>query len=905
MNSKQKIKVSVLAVAAALASVSQSASAEISEFSCANPTGCRYVYNYGTGNAQWQFTDKNYAWLEAVNKREYTEDFWQDDIAPASNGLKVTIAPGTYQNPAADGPGFYKDTYSWAEDYHRSGGVLFGLQGNYANANQNSELNIPGTVEAALYNGYESADLISVFAANAKIEKGARLTIGKSYAELNNIDISEYFPNSDADEYESGTAISIRGDDGKRVALDNAADIILNGSGAQGIYADKADITTHDHTIELNGYYTTAIQPGYGSVITADNVRIIGAGSKAVAIVDGVGSRVTFSNGTIELTGDGSVAVAMGEDRPTTIDNSKISADRAIVSVGSGSRISQRISLNSSEVSGKSALLVLNPADIPDLPDWKGNLEITAANSRLHGETILNTQQAAVSSDRNVVLNLEKGSVWTLNGNSELDMLNIQDSTVKFDPTDGFHTLTINRNLSGNGTFDLNTDLAQQQGDKIVVKGRVAGKHTLNVSNTKTEIADAKLTLVETGSSGADAFVLGNEGQVVHAGKYQYALQQENQNWVLAAKTATEQPEPAPAPETEPAAEPSGTQPAPVPETAQPAADTGTSINVANAADSGASTPAISENTAVEQKDTAETTQTTAQPPYLLSAYVNNAVANVQAARHVLQQQRATLGSRLRAHQQHNRLNGLWLLGESSRSERKGGYIGGLDGISSGFKQNVRGWQMGYDYRFTRSYAGVMAGQNFSDIEYTGSGYSDGKLKAVSGGLYAGTSSENGWFGSADYRYTRFHADGQFEKDRFHTHSVSLAGGKQIALGGAWSLVPQAEVSISRLSSGRYHKAATIAETRAGADIQTAYALGGATLSSYAGAYYVGSHGNTDARFNADDFSIAHAGNRFAARAGVQAALSPSHILSAEIEAERGNRIRRAYQANIGYRYQW
>ncbi|VEE07882.1 autotransporter outer membrane beta-barrel domain-containing protein [Neisseria animalis] len=87
--------------------------------------------------------------------------------------------------------------------------------------------------------------------------------------------------------------------------------------------------------------------------------------------------------------------------------------------------------------------------------------------------------------------------------------------------------------------------------------------------------------------------------------------------------------------------------------------------------------------------------------------------------------------------------------------------------------------------------------------------------------------------------------------------------------------------------------------------MQTAFAAGGATLHPYAGLYYVGSHGDTDTRFNNAHFKIAHAGNRFAARAGLRAMLSPKHSLSAEIETEQGSRSRRAYQANIGYRFQW
>lgn len=102
-------------------------------------------------------------------------------------------------------------------------------------------------------------------------------------------------------------------------------------------------------------------------------------------------------------------------------------------------------------------------------------------------------------------LNASEGS--TLKGSVELNpsnkisdpakqtQVNLNDSTWLYDKNS-----TINGNLSGNAHFTLNTDLAAQQGDKVVVKGRTDGAHKITVQNSKNEpkSSGGRLNLVET-----------------------------------------------------------------------------------------------------------------------------------------------------------------------------------------------------------------------------------------------------------------------------------------------------------------------------------------------------------------------------------------------------------------------
>ena len=61
-----------------------------------------------------------------------------------------------------------------------------------------------------------------------------------------------------------------------------------------------------------------------------------------------------------------------------------------------------------------------------------------------------------------------------------------------------YATLTITGNLTGSGTFNLNTNIAENKSDKIVVQGTAEGNHKIGVTNQGANVANGKVTLVET-----------------------------------------------------------------------------------------------------------------------------------------------------------------------------------------------------------------------------------------------------------------------------------------------------------------------------------------------------------------------------------------------------------------------
>lgn len=98
---------------------------------------------------------------------------------------------------------------------------------------------------------------------------------------------------------------------------------------------------------------------------------------------------------------------------------------------------------------------------------------------------------------------------------------------------DNYQGIIIRGNLTGSGTFNLNTNIAENKSDRIVVKGTAEGNHKIGVTNQGANVADGKVTLVETNGGNA-AFSLTNPNNRVDLGAYQYFLTKEGNNWVLA-----------------------------------------------------------------------------------------------------------------------------------------------------------------------------------------------------------------------------------------------------------------------------------------------------------------------------------------------------------------------------------
>ncbi|HDX7343784.1 TPA: autotransporter outer membrane beta-barrel domain-containing protein, partial [Escherichia coli] len=137
-------------------------------------------------------------------------------------------------------------------------------------------------------------------------------------------------------------------------------------------------------------------------------------------------------------------------------------------------------------------------------------------------------------------------SVWKLSGDSTINSLDMSNGTVDFhsiqSPT--FKTklegVTLNiGQLSGNGTFLMNTDIASYTGDKLNITGDANGNFVLNIKNTGQEPVSPGNPLPVVYTGGGDAVFTVNGGKV-DAGVWEYYLSKDNTNWYL--KSDTTQP---------------------------------------------------------------------------------------------------------------------------------------------------------------------------------------------------------------------------------------------------------------------------------------------------------------------------------------------------------------------------
>ena len=197
---------------------------------------------------------------------------------------------------------------------------------------------------------------------------------------------------------------------------------------------------------------------------------------------------------------------------------------------------STTINLKNTKIPDAKVLVGLNMPDLADTDLSKGEktssprFVLNADNSQLNGAV----KQYDGTNKTPVTLNLTNNTTWDLVDNSEVTDLHLNNSAVSLTNTNApYATLTITGNLTGSGTFNLNTNIAENKSDKIVVKGTAEGNHKIGVTNQGANIANGKVTLVETNGGNA-AFSLTNPNNRVDLGAYQYFLTKEGNNWVLA-----------------------------------------------------------------------------------------------------------------------------------------------------------------------------------------------------------------------------------------------------------------------------------------------------------------------------------------------------------------------------------
>ena len=826
-------KVSLVAVALGLVN-----SAWATDLTCSNSTGCQY--SWGT-SPNWTF-----------NKNQQTS---------ISDAINVTITPGNYQNIAKTDVG----TSTHRGQPLASSDSLFSI---FDLTDRNNHITVKSGVNATLKEDYPSSSLLSISGGTATLETGSKLIVEKNYAQIHNI--------TDAYGDSSGnSAIESRG--GK---INTQADIEINNDGSSAIESQETSvINSSNHSIKMNGKSDIAyVLFGAKDIANISNVQITGNQDMQFAFDIGTneenalqtiianGLNVTLNNksGLFTTSDSGSQTI--------TLTNSESNTGYGLLAFPLGEDQLVKINLENTTLNATQALISLNDKNFPieaeegdDALDPKAagvyHLNLTASkNSKLTG-AILENPDRSVKNEINLSMS---NSQWRFNKSSTLNNLDASNSEITFAPTSEYKTLTIRDNLTGSSTFNLNTNIAENKSDKIVVKGTAEGNHKIGVTNQGANVANGKVTLVETNGGNA-AFSLTNPNNRVDLGAYQYFLTKEGNNWVLAnSKNAVTPTSPA----------------APV-------------------------TPVTPNKPVVTPNKPVATPTTPVLPSTpLLSDLANAQVSLRQAQLLLVEDDLSGIHQRL-GEVKNGEKGNVWVRNVNSRQKLAALSTG--ESETSGFKQNVHSVQVGADAALTDNLRiGGFVGRSQANVDFNGH-YGDGKVRSNSVGLYAAYLADNGIYVDNIVKYSRLHANSDLtEKRHYNAYTISSELGKRFSLANDWTITPQAQLAWTHISSQENEDSLSSVYSRIGLRVAKGFALSnGWNLQPYAEVNAITSKNRSSKiHYTNSALDVASSRGRFESAVGLNAGFA-NHRFGLEVSRADGKNFDKPYAIQAVYRYQW
>lgn len=680
--------------------------------------------------------------------------------------------------------------------------------------------------------------------------------------------------------------------------------------GAELIYAHNATVNITNSTLStrIGTGNTLRLRNVTGSIQDSTFTTALNSDDSYADIINVAnGTNLTISNTTFSASGDVSAIAFEEGDNKLTLNKVTINSDLLLNTwwgtTNSTEYTNLDLTINNSTLNSK-FFSVATPYNEEDSITNIETLNIVAQNSTLSG-VIAMPNNVSEKSSYNLVLN---NSSWTTaaqnytnaeSGETEffsnkLTNLTLNNGTVKLEKVDDFQNLTVG-NLSGTGNFTLNTDLANQQSDKIVVTGSDNGSFGLNINDSGNEpnAANGKVTLVETVTGTAQFALLGKD--YVDAGAYRYRLNQEGNNWVLSNKAGesskTTQPE-------KPVEQPKPVSPVeekPKP-TTPPTSEQTTEVKP---------TPPVVPVTPTEQPK--PTTSESVVPPMVEKALSEKSNALVS----LRQAQLALVESNLEGlHQRLGELkNGekgnVWVRNVNSHNDFASTRTAS-DSHSSGFKQDVHSVQVGADAALTDNIRlGGFVGNARSDVDFDGE-YGSGKVKTQSLGLYGTYLANNGfyWDNVAKYEYVKSES-ASTGKRKYNAYTLSTEVGRIHQLGQGWTVTPQIQAGWTRLSSQSDEERLSALTARAGVRVAKAIEFDGWKLQPYAEVNGITTQTNQSAvRVNQYLFDVAESKGRIQTALGINAAVG-NHRLGLEGSVTNGKYLDQPYKVQAVYRYSW
>ena len=824
-------------------------SAWATDLTCSNSTGCQYSWG---ASPNWTF-----------NKNQQTS---------ISDAINVTITPGNYQNIAKTDIG----TSIHGGQPLASSDSLFGI---FDLTDRNNHITVKSGVNATLKEDYPSSSLLSIWGGTATLETGSKLIVEKNYAQIHNI--------TDAYGDSSGNS-AIESRDGK---INTQADIEINNDGSSAIESQKTSvINSSNHSIKMNGKGDIAYALyGAEDIANISNVQITGNQDMQFAFDIGTNdenaAQTVIANGlNVTLNNKSGLFTTSDSGSQTiTLKNSESNTGYGLLAFPLGDEQLVKINLENTTLNATQALISLNDKNFPieaeegdDALDPKAagvyHLNLTASkNSKLTG-AILENPDRPVKNEINLSMS---NSQWSFNKSSTLNNLDANSSGITFTPTSEYKTLTIKDNLTGSSTFNLNTNIAENKNDKIVVKGTAEGNHKIGVTNQGANIANGKVTLVETNGGNA-AFSLTNPNNRVDLGAYQYFLTKEGNNWVLANSKNEVTPTPPVAPVTPSKQVVTPSKPAVTP-----------------------STPVVTPSNPVVPP-TAPVLPSTP----LLSDLANAQVSLRQAQLLLVEDDLSGIHQRL-GEVKNGEKGNVWVRNVNSRQKLAALSTG--ESETSGFKQNVHRVQVGADAAVTDNLrVGGFVGRSQANVDFNGH-YGDGKVRSNSVGLYAAYLADNGIYVDNIVKYSRLHANSDLtEKRHYNAYTISSELGKRFSLANDWTITPQAQLAWTHISSQENEDSLSSVYSRIGLRVAKGFALSnGWNLQPYAEVNAITSKNRSSKiHYTNSALDVASSRGRFESAVGLNAGFA-NHRFGLEVSRADGKNFDKPYAIQAVYRYQW
>jgi len=354
------------------------------------------------------------------------------------------------------------------------------------------------------------------------------------------------------------TAVTTAGDNAYDAIASDAvidiADSTLNTTGDSAY----AVVATAGGTASLTGSAISTTGDSSGglyalssSTINADGITIDTTGEKSYALATSLSSILNISNSQLTTRGESAGLIALGKDddasNTVTLDNVSLTSEQGTGVIAQGTSLDLNLKNGTTLYGGDGVALSATSSTDTEGNTTYSDVDIIAdGNVSLLGDVVTDSYANAITlsltdnstltgATQNVSqLLLDSTSRWLITGNSNVDDLQ-QDGLVTFSSS-GFSTLTVDGDLTGSGTFVMNTQLGDDSSptDQLLVTGNASGSFGVTINNKGGGGAatDTGILLVQVSGDAQSATFTQNNSVV--AGNYEYFLNQVDGNsWYL------------------------------------------------------------------------------------------------------------------------------------------------------------------------------------------------------------------------------------------------------------------------------------------------------------------------------------------------------------------------------------